>query len=205
MTGWTDSETAVLKDLTARGYSAGQIAPLVGHSRNAVIGKWTRMGGAVQARSPHSSWDDDNLKILRKMWIAGYPASQIADKLGLSLGAVQHKLLRIQGTSKRRFYKQIHVMPLAKHKKLPTKRPKPAAPPIGPTVTFRGHKDSQCKYIDGDPKGADTLFCANDRLDGFSYCAGHAIMCYEPRARRSHRPFLLMPSNPALAAQAAKS
>ena len=41
---WDAKDVALLKELWAAGYSAGQIASRLGHSRNAVSAKLKRMG-----------------------------------------------------------------------------------------------------------------------------------------------------------------
>ena len=42
----------------------------------------------------------------------------------------------------------------------------------------------KCRWPVGDPCASDFVYCGNDAVAGFSYCAGHARMAYRVPARR---------------------
>ena len=43
---------------------------------------------------------------------------------------------------------------------------------------------SKCKFPYGDPGTEGFFFCGAKSLDGISYCASHAVMCFQPAYRR---------------------
>lgn len=152
---WTDSATAELQRLHAKGQSASQIAAALGNglTRNAVIGKIGRLK-LVGVRKPGST-----------------------------------------------------IPVVAKAKRLPKARPAPApivepepapavvsatpAPvvetaPAGGVVLF-DLKAWSCRFIDGNPASARTLYCGARSVLGKSYCPAHLARCEAPRELRVRR------------------
>jgi GcrA cell cycle regulator len=44
--------------------------------------------------------------------------------------------------------------------------------------------DGECRWIVGDPQGADTLMCGDPTIPGKSYCERHCAVVYRPDAER---------------------
>jgi hypothetical protein len=191
---WSEVAVAELIDLTAKGLTSGQISLRIGKTRNSIIGKWRRLGGEVADRFPGSAgrpliWNPQRVAELRKMWISGYPSREIADKIGMSISAVNHKIAQVMAGPRPRTKKRLPI------KQIPQKPQKKHKPFSGKTVSFRDHGDNQCCYVVGDANGADTLYCADERLDGSSYCPEHFALCTTRVMPRSGKPFLLCASN----------
>jgi GcrA cell cycle regulator len=190
--GWTEEEVAQLRDLTEQGLAASAIGRRMGKTRNAIIGKWGRMGDRAPRRRPHGPpvWISEKVDKLRKLWIGGYEVRQIADRLGMSVAAVYGKIRQVRPKHENAFpLREMHKKPTPKH------LPYTAKPFSGNTVSFREHLDSQCRYIVGNPAGADTLYCADERLDGVSYCAVHARQCTTLKVSHPRVPFIVIHTN----------
>ena len=150
-------------------------------------------------------WTDERVETLKKLWLDGLSASQIAKQLGgVTRNAVIGKVHRL-GLSGRATPSQ----PARTTFKAP--RPARTAPPQAPrrmaapvsaqspvpvaprpivydeqpgsatVLTLGAH---MCKWPIGDPS-ADTFTFCGKRIDGDgSYCVGHARVAYQPQQSR---------------------
>jgi hypothetical protein len=41
-------------------------------------------------------------------------------------------------------------------------------------------RDGECRYVIGEPDGAQTLYCSDPVIDRKSYCSKHAAIVFEP-------------------------
>ena len=148
-------------------------------------------------------WTEERVAILKKLWLEGLSASQIAKQLGgITRNAVIGKVHRL-GLSGRAAPSQ-PSRPAFKAPRPP--RPAVSAPlaprriisssPVEPTLptyveepgsatvlTLGAH---MCKWPIGDPSSDNFTFCGR-RIDDGSYCVEHARQAYQPqqKGRRS--------------------
>ncbi|HEY5072576.1 MAG TPA: GcrA family cell cycle regulator [Caulobacteraceae bacterium] len=146
-------------------------------------------------------WTDDRVETLKKLWLDGLSASQIAKHLGgVTRNAVIGKVHRL-GLSGRatpsqpartsfkapRPARQVvsHLQTprrvLERHPH-PAPAPKPAAyveqPGTATVLTLGAH---MCKWPIGDPSTDDFTFCGRRASDEGPYCVEHARLAYQPQ------------------------
>src|SRR5579863_2741845 len=141
-------------------------------------------------------WTDDRVELLKKLWLDGLSASQIAKQLGgVTRNAVIGKVHRL-GLSGRATPSQ----PSRTVFKAP-RPPRPAAPsqpihrriaehhapaPRPPYVELPGTATvltlgaHMCKWPIGDPSSDDFTFCGRRAGDEGPYCVDHARLAYQP-------------------------
>lgn len=145
-------------------------------------------------------WTDERVELLRKLWLDGHSASQIAKQLGgVTRNAVIGKVHRL-GLSGRATPSQ-PARPVFKTPRPPrpaaVQPPSPRrtaearpAPPSTPTVihveqrgtatvlTLAAH---MCKWPIGDPASDEFSFCGRRAGTEGPYCADHARQAYQPQ------------------------
>lgn len=156
-----------------------------------------------------AGWTEDRVGALKKLWLEGQSASQIAKQLGggVTRNAVIGKVHRL-GLSGRAAPSQ------PARATFKTARPRPAAPaptqapstprrieavqprdaqPVAPTpaqapelpgtatvLTLGAH---MCKWPIGDPSSREFSFCGRRASEGV-YCVEHARVAYQPQVRK---------------------
>ena len=155
------------------------------------------------------SWTDERVEMLKKLWLEGHSASQIAKQLGgVTRNAVIGKVHRL-GLSGRAtpsqparpaFKAPRPARPLvsnppilrrmAEHRPVPAAAPRPApyveAPGTATVLTLGAH---MCKWPIGDPATDAFTFCGRRAGDGAPYCVEHARLAYQPQqARKKSSP-----------------
>jgi hypothetical protein len=96
-TPWTAEQTETMTRLWNSGLSASLIAPQVGFSRGAVLGKLNRLG--LLNRRPTTMptvrtsrlWPEENVALLRRLYAEGEPFEKIALACGVSKASVRNK------------------------------------------------------------------------------------------------------------------
>lgn len=159
---WTGERVEQLRDLVAKGNSAGQIAARLGCSRNAVIGKVLRMRGA--AGRLHGGSNGHRKPGSR----AAQPSRQRAKTRMLSP-------VRAQPPN------DAGPIDVA----LPMVAPMPERPAVMPSPRMLPLTDltaSCCRWPIGDPKLEDFGFCGHE-TNGAVYCAWHAAEATDGRRR----------------------
>ncbi len=150
-------------------------------------------------------WTEDRVEVLRKLWLDGLSASQIAKHLGggLTRNAVIGKVHRL-GLSGRAAPSQPHRAVL--------KTPRPPRPAVGatpaprrlepalrteaepPPVQYAEEAGSatvltlgahMCKWPIGDPSNDGFSFCGRVSAGDGPYCAHHAQVAYQPQQKRT--------------------
>ena len=148
-------------------------------------------------------WTDERVATLKKLWLDGLSASQIAKQLGgVTRNAVIGKVHRL-GLSGRAAPSQparpAFKAPRPARVAAPT--PAPAAPrravadaPVAPTLPSILRQESpgsatvltlgahMCKWPIGDPSTDAFSFCG--RRTGETYCAEHARVAYQPQQKK---------------------
>lgn len=134
-------------------WSATQLAALFGCTRNAVIGKVTRLGLCRTSRS--------------------LPLKPIGVSAPRPQPFIKPRQLRpsvIIAEAKKRAELPVAELP-----------PEPAPPIAGAPVTLFDRQEHQCRWPLGDPSSPEFRYCGAFRdLDSAPYCQPHRIIAYGP-------------------------
>ena len=154
-------------------------------------------------------WTEDRVGALKKLWLEGQSASQIAKQLGggVTRNAVIGKVHRL-GLSGRAAPSQparttfrparprpaqapVMAQPSAP-RRIEAAQPRPAvpvvhepapAPDLPGTATVLTLGAHMCKWPIGDPSSTEFSFCGRRASEGV-YCVEHARVAYQPQVRR---------------------
>jgi GcrA cell cycle regulator len=144
-------------------------------------------------------WTDERVETLKKLWLDGLSASQIAKQLGgVTRNAVIGKVHRL-GLSGRaapshpsrpafktprppRPVTLAHprpraLEPKAAHAAQPRPAPLPDLPGTATVLTLGAH---MCRWPIGDPSSQDFSFCGRRAGEEGPYCVDHARLAYAP-------------------------
>jgi len=145
-------------------------------------------------------WTDERVETLKKLWLDGLSASQIAKQLGgVTRNAVIGKVHRLglsgratpsQPSRPAAFKAPRPPRPISapaprpralepKPAPLPAPRPPqiPESPGTATVLTLGAH---MCKWPIGDPSSADFTFCGRRAPEEGPYCEDHARLAYQP-------------------------
>jgi GcrA cell cycle regulator len=148
-------------------------------------------------------WTDERVAMLKKLWLDGLSASQIAKQLGgVTRNAVIGKVHRL-GLSGRAAPSQ-PARPVFKAPRAPRPIPAPPAPvrraPVvvapqpayvreeigsATVLTLGAH---MCKWPIGDPATDSFSFCGRRTGEDGPYCLDHARLAYQPQQKKAKRP-----------------
>jgi GcrA cell cycle regulator len=137
-------------------------------------------------------WSDDEVVMMRELWLQGESASQIAKKLrpGKTRNAVLGKIHRLGLTTAGRGPAAVPSAraPLAPGRPGPPPKPRRTIALATKPVALPGK--SQCKWPIGDPAKAGFYFCPDTSVlwaDGSPcpYCEKHRKIAYQPPAKNS--------------------
>lgn len=157
---WNDDRVNELKQLWAKGLSAGVIAlRMQGFSRNAIIGKVHRLGLPGRA-TPIGK-------------------ARLGGRKSVALQRARRKTKPQESIrfGKVKSYEPVAVAPL------PPEPPKPSK-----LFKLVDLEDNQCRFPFGDPKSKDFGFCGCVKSPGSSYCPGHAHLCLTTPDRSKAKP-----------------
>jgi len=153
-----------------------------------------------------TGWTEDRVGALKKLWLEGQSASQIAKTLGggVTRNAVIGKVHRlglsgraapsqparavfrtsrprpapsVQPSAPRRLEA---VQPKAAVSVQPIPAPVPDLPGTATVMTLGAH---MCKWPIGDPSSKEFSFCGRRASEGV-YCGEHARVAYQPQAKK---------------------
>jgi GcrA cell cycle regulator len=148
------------------------------------------------------SWTDDRVETLKKLWLDGLSASQIAKQLGgVTRNAVIGKVHRLGLSGRATPSQPQRPVFRAPRPPRPATPPPPrrieAAQPAAPSLpsmpsmpeepgsatvlTLGAH---MCKWPIGDPSSDSFTFCGRRIGDG-SYCVEHARVAYQPQQKKA--------------------
>ncbi len=160
-----------------------------------------------------NTWPEERVEILKKLWLDGLSASQIAAKLGdgITRNAVIGKVHRL-GLSGRGSPNRVSKPKTRRPRQTTTARPartigntainaqtvvtpkprlQPIAEPIkladipkGKRIGILGLTEKTCRWPLGDPGTDDFCFCGQHPRDDGPYCDYHAQIAYQPADRR---------------------
>lgn len=150
-------------------------------------------------------WTDKRVADLKKLWLDGFSASQIAKQLGgVTRNAVIGKVHRLGLAGRKEPARPSAPRPRTPTPRGPARAPRPVAPPSPPveavaapappprpavidlpgTATIHTLGSHACKWPIGDPSTDEFSFCGRGSDDGHPYCVEHAKVAYQP-ARKS--------------------
>jgi GcrA cell cycle regulator len=161
------------------------------------------------------SWTDDRVESLKKLWLDGLSASQIAQELGnVTRNAVIGKVHRL-GLSgraksvshsaisrpKRSVRNNFNQKPQRHTQRSLTNSPgktgavseQQGAPtvvlvaPVALKLSLVELTERTCKWPVGDPQQEDFHFCGHEAGDASPYCAFHSSIAYQPVADRRRK------------------
>ncbi|MGA0545319.1 GcrA family cell cycle regulator [Brevundimonas sp. VNH65] len=160
-----------------------------------------------------AGWTDDRVGALKKLWLEGQSASQIAKALGggVTRNAVIGKVHRL-GLSGRAApsqparttttaFRPTRPRPAPQAQPAPRRaeavQPRPAAPAPAPvpsvsreildlpgTATVMTLGAHMCKWPIGDPSSREFSFCGRRASEGV-YCVEHARVAYQPQVKKN--------------------
>lgn len=156
-------------------------------------------------------WTEDRVGALKKLWLEGQSASQIAKTLGggVTRNAVIGKVHRLGLSGRaapsqpaRTTFRPARPRPAATAtptqapsapRRMEAAAPRPVAPSVpaaAPTPELPGTATvltlgaHMCKWPIGDPSTSDFSFCGRRASEGV-YCGEHARVAYQPQVRKS--------------------
>ena len=148
-------------------------------------------------------WTEERVEVLKKLWLDGFSASQIAKQLGdgLTRNAVIGKVHRL-GLSGRAapsqpqrpaFKASRPARPAPATQAPAVRRPEPVVAAPRPSVVFACEEigsatvltlgSHMCKWPIGDPSSDSFSFCGRASNDG-PYCVQHARVAYQAAPRK---------------------
>ncbi|MEN3929882.1 GcrA family cell cycle regulator [Microvirga sp. W0021] len=159
-----------------------------------------------------STWTDERVELLKKLWASGKSASQIAAQIGgVTRNAVIGKVHRLGLSGRGKVKSASTSRPRrAKTEAAPAQpraqRPIKVAPismvadaeptdvvlpsinevaiPPSERVALVDLRESMCRWPIGDPMTSDFGFCGGGAVAGLPYCAHHCQIAYQPVADR---------------------
>jgi GcrA cell cycle regulator len=164
---WTAEAVEDLKRLALAGKSASRIAAELGGSRNAVIGKASRIGIKLNGGGGRPTSGAAPGRAGRPQWATARYAPPNADQ-----GA---HVVAAGGLSPREVRTPTWTFGEAEIGEMRRLR-------------FEDIRESACRWPLGDPRSGEFAYCGLTPAKGQSYCAGHCRMAYRPpQARASTR------------------
>ena len=149
-------------------------------------------------------WTDDRVASLKKLWLEGLSASQIAKQLGgVTRNAVIGKVHRLglsgraaPAAPQRTVFKAPRAPRPAMAAPQAPRRPEAAAQPPVPLPAVREEPGSatvltlgahMCKWPIGDPSTDGFSFCGRRTSQEGPYCVEHARVAYQPQQKKTGR------------------
>lgn len=132
------------------------------------------------------SWTDERVALLKKLWVEGKTAAEIASELGgVTRNAVIGKAHRLKLSNR--------VSPIQQNKKPapPAAKPQPEKKLAKLAEQDNNKKGiplmeldaSMCRWPLGDPREERFGFCGDKKMAGIPYCAHHAKAAYQAATR----------------------
>jgi GcrA cell cycle regulator len=155
---WTAEAVEDLKRLALAGKSASRIAAELGGSRNAVIGKASRIGIKLNGGGGRLTSGAAPGRAGRPQWATARYAPPNADRG--AHGVAARGLSPVEGRGAWTFGEaEIGAMR---------------------RLRFEDIREAACRWPLGDPRSGEFAYCGLTRAKGQSYCAGHCRMAYRP-------------------------
>jgi GcrA cell cycle regulator len=150
-------------------------------------------------------WTDERVSTLKKLWLEGLSASQIAKQLGgVTRNAVIGKVHRLGLSGRaapsqpsRPVYRPQRPRQTVAAAPAPRREPilRPAAPAPSPVLDLPGTATvltlgaHMCKWPIGDPSTDEFSFCGRRAGgEGGPYCIEHSRVAYQPQQKKKSSP-----------------
>lgn len=205
---WTDQNIFILQRMVNEGRSAAEAAAALGCSRNAAVGKATRLGtpfhygsaigakkngnGAGRKQQP---WTDERVAKAAELYARNLPIAVIAREMHVRVSGIGRIIERFPEQFPKRVRpnsgtgsKILAILRRAEREEKAAERSEFgfdsaefAIFGVNP-IRFVDLTDAHCKFpisSIGDPTGAEMPCCGARRAHG-SYCARHAMIAYGP-------------------------
>jgi GcrA cell cycle regulator len=165
---WTAEAIEDLKRLALEGKSASHIAGALGvGSRNAVIGKASRMGVKLSGGGRANAPGKTRAGARRAQW-AAFPRPQLASSKQ-SFAALASEVRSGEDSNGLWAFGQAEIGEMRR-------------------VRFEDIREFACRWPLGDPRSGEFAYCGLTPAKNQSYCAGHCRMAHRPpQARQSAR------------------
>ena len=132
------------------------------------------------------SWTHERIEQLKKLWEAGYTASNIATELGgITRNAVIGKAHRLGLSGRMKSKSKVSSVSIVRKRKMPVNKNSKiielttSVEPMNPT-SFADIKDGLCRWPLGEPEDLDFKFCGRKCAEGIIYCTEHHSLAYQP-------------------------
>ena len=143
------------------------------------------------------SWTHERIEQLKKLWEAGYTASNIASELGgITRNAVIGKAHRLGLSGRMKSKSKVSSVSIVRKRRMPVNKNSKiielttSVEPMNPT-SFADIKDGLCRWPLGEPEDLDFKFCGRKCAEGMIYCTEHHSLAYQPlnqtRQKRASR------------------
>ena len=143
------------------------------------------------------SWNHERIEQLKKLWEAGYTASNIATELGgITRNAVIGKAHRLGLSGRMKSKSKVSSVSIVRKRKMPVNKNSKiielttSVEPMNPT-SFADIKDGLCRWPLGEPEDLGFKFCGRKCAEGMIYCTEHHSLAYQPlnqtRQKRASR------------------
>ena len=143
------------------------------------------------------SWTHERIEQLKKLWEAGFTASNIATELGgITRNAVIGKAHRLGLSGRMKSKSKVSSVSIVRKRKMPVNKNSKiielttSVEPMNPT-SFADIKDGLCRWPLGEPEDLDFKFCGRKCAEGIIYCTEHHSLAYQPlnqtRQKRASR------------------
>ena len=163
---WTAEAVEDLKRLALEGKSASHISAALGvGSRNAVIGKASRIGIKLNGGGGAPASGKGSSRATRPQWPAAYYPRPSADAQRAGAAAVRNLQVSPDGGAAGKRYAVAEIGEMRR-------------------LRFEDIRESACRWPLGDPRSGDFAYCGLTPVGGQSYCAGHCQMAYRSRHAR---------------------
>ena len=184
---FTQADDDTLRSMAKDGHSASEIGKALGRTRNSILGRASRIGVRLSAKST-STWapkvfTPEEDKAIRAMAAAGVNARQIALRLGMGRDTVASYALKnyieiVRGKTgppppppapppqPRQRERLVRIAPPPR---LVARREEPVQPRM---LTFQDLEPDSCRWPIGDPLTAEFRFCGL-HASGGPYCTRH--------------------------------
>ena len=131
------------------------------------------------------SWTHERIEQLKKLWEAGYTASNIATELGgITRNAVIGKAHRLGLSGRMKSKSKVSSVSIVRKRKMPVNKNSKiielttSVEPMNPT-SFADIKDGLCRWPLGEPEDLDFKFCGRKCAEGIIYCTEHHSLAYQ--------------------------
>lgn len=158
---WTDKDDAIIKRMAAEGATATTIGKFFGTSRNAVIGRAHRRGITLLGSNSKS--------VAQRR--AGRKRAQ---QLRRALERLRKTPAMQRVTTRKRWQPGVNLEPAP----LPIQR----AEDVARVLSIHDLESHHCRWPVGKPGELGFGFCGCQKVDGLSFCEGHAARAYSVRS-----------------------